>query len=110
MTAIALGRPYEPLRLRTVTDAASLRGLPAQFRFGDDFYQPNAVLRLSSRGSEVSIEWPTGDLSPLIPVSTDHYVDRAYGVPVEIVRDVEGRPSSLKYDRFTGPAASALHG
>lgn len=102
VTAIMLGRPYQPLALKPTTDRASLSGLPARFQFPADFYQPNAVITVESRQREVSVRWPTGDLSPLVSTGTDHYVDRAYGVPVEMVRDATGQPLSLKYDRFTG--------
>ena len=52
----------------------------------------------------VGLHWPTGDVSALIPLSTDHYLDRAYWMPVEVVRDENGRASSLKYGNFTGEA------
>jgi len=88
--------------LKASVDAASLNGLPAKFRFPAEFYQPNAVVSVTKTESAVSLGWPSGDVSPLIPTSTDHYVDRAYGVPVELIRDDAGRPASLKYDKFVG--------
>jgi len=106
LAALMLGRPYEQLKLETRTDVASLNGLPAKFRFGADFYQPNAVVDVASANGELFLEWPTGDRSPLIPAATDHFIDRAYGVPVEIVRGADGRPMSLKYDKFLGQLVS----
>jgi CubicO group peptidase (beta-lactamase class C family) len=103
LTAVLLQRPYQQLQLKTSTDEASLKGLPARFRFGDDFYQKNAVVGVVARNGESFVEWPKGDPSPLIPTGTDHYVDRAYGVPVEVIRNADGQASALKYDRFTGP-------
>ena len=100
--AIVLGLPVEPLALKPLTEPASFAGLPASFRFGADFYQPNATVKLAPAGSEIFLEWPTGDRSPLIPTSRDHYVDRAYGVAVEVVRDTNAAPTALKYDRFVG--------
>jgi CubicO group peptidase (beta-lactamase class C family) len=104
IAAILSDRPFEPLRLKTIADAASFAGLPARFKFGPDFYQSNAVLQLGVQRGEVSITWPNGDTSPLIPVATDRFIDRAYGVPVEITRGQRGEPVGLKYDRFKGDA------
>ena len=104
IAAILSDRPFEPLPLKTIGDAASFAGLPARFKFGPDFYQSNAVLQLGVQRGEVSITWPNGDTSPLIPVATDRFIDRAYGVPVEITRGQRGEPVGLKYDRFKGDA------
>jgi CubicO group peptidase (beta-lactamase class C family) len=110
VTAALLDRAYEPLQMKRSADSASLTGLPARFRFGADFYQANAVLQVAAENGEVSIGWPTGDRTPMIPIATDKYVDRAYGVRVEIVRNADGRPLSLKYDRFTGEAEVGVSG
>ena len=105
LTAIALGKPYSPLRLQRTVDRASAAGLPAAFQFGEDFYQPSALVRIEMRGRDVALEWPNGDISSLIPIATDRYIDRAYWVPVDVVRNDAGEISSLKYDRFTGARA-----
>lgn len=100
--AILTCRPYQPLTLKTSPDPASLVGMPANFQFQKDFYQPNALLRLSAANGKVSLDWPSGTHSALIPTSRDHFMDRNYWVPVEIVRDDAGRIQQLKYDRFRG--------
>ena len=100
--ALMLNRTYQPISLKRTTDAASLAGLPASFRFPADFYQPSALVRVSPDGGALSLHWPSGDVSNLIPVSTDHYIDRSYWIGVEVVRDKTGKPVQLKYDRFTG--------
>ena len=102
ITAMALGKSYEPLSLETAVMQASLAGLPAAFKFSDDFYQPNALVRVSAVGGTVNLAWPSGDTSVLIPTAKDRYIDRTYWVPVEVVRDGAGRIASLKYDRFVG--------
>jgi CubicO group peptidase (beta-lactamase class C family) len=103
IAAMMLDRPYQPLALKTSVDPASLADLPAKFRFAQDFYQPNAIVGVAADAKgEVFLSWPSGETSPLIPTAPDRYVDRAYGVPVELVRDGEGRPSTLKYDKFVG--------
>ena len=102
IAALALNRPYEPLNLKTEVDPASLAGLPESFQFPKDFYQPNAVVDVQASRGQVSLHWPSGDTSMLIPMSRDHYIDRAYWMPVEIARDANGRITQIKYGSFTG--------
>ena len=102
IAATAMGKPYERLTLKSEIDQASLAGLPAAFQFSKDFYQPNALVHISEASGSVKLAWPNGDTSVLIPTAKDHYIDRAYRVPVELVRNVQGDPVQLKYDCFTG--------
>jgi CubicO group peptidase (beta-lactamase class C family) len=102
VAAILSGRPYQRLTLQTSSDPATLTGMPASFQFQKDFYQPNALLRLHATNGEVSLDWPSGTRSSLIPTSKDHFLDRNYWMSVEIVRDAAGRIQQLKYDQFTG--------
>jgi len=102
VAAMLSGRPYQPLTLKTVVDPDTLVGMPASFQFQKDFYQPSALLHLHATDGQVSLDWPSGIRSALIPTSKDHFMDRNFWVPVEIVRDATGRIQQLKYDRFTG--------
>jgi D-alanyl-D-alanine carboxypeptidase len=103
VAAIALGLPYQSLALRAPLLAADSLGLAtARFTFGADFYQPNATLEFRQQGAEMFLRWPSGDLSPLIPLDRDHLIDRAYWEPVTIARGDGGVPLSITYDRFTG--------
>jgi CubicO group peptidase (beta-lactamase class C family) len=104
IAALTLNRPYERLSLKTTVDQDSLFGLPANFQFPKNFYQPNAVVRIGATAGGVALHWPNGDISALIPTSRDHYLDRAYWMPVEIVRDQTGHISQVKYGSFTGNA------
>ena len=107
IAAIAVGRPHEPLNLKTAIDQASLAALPASFRFPADFYLPDAVVRIAAVNGRVRLEWPNGRTSALIPTSTDHYVDRSYWMPVEVVRDPGGHVAQLRYGKFVGEPVSA---
>lgn len=102
IAAQMLGRPYEALTLQKSTDPAALSGLPASFQFAKDFYQPNALVRVTSADGAVNLHWPSGDTSALIPLGKDRFIDRSYWVPVELQRDPGGAITGLKYDRFTG--------
>jgi hypothetical protein len=106
IAAIALGLPYQPLVVRTpLLPADSLRVARARFTFGADFYQPNATLQFEQKDAEMFMRWPTGELTPLIPLDRDHLIDRAYWEPVNIFRADDGTPTSITYDRFTGRPA-----
>jgi D-alanyl-D-alanine carboxypeptidase len=102
VAAMLSGHAYEPLTLKTSLDASSLEGLPVSFQFDKDFYVPNALVRMDAPKGHVSLDWPTGIHSALIPTSKDHFMDRNFWVRVEIVRDGTGRIEQLKYGPFTG--------
>ena len=55
-------------------------------------------------GPELHLRWPSGDVSALIPLSRDHFIDRSYWADVAIERDASGHPALLSYDRFHGKA------
>jgi D-alanyl-D-alanine carboxypeptidase len=103
VAAIALGLPYKPVAFRMpLLSADSLRLAGLKFSFPADFYQPNATLTFEQKGQELFLRWPSGDASPLIPIDRDHLIDRAYWEPVNIIRDQNGVPKAMTYDRFTG--------
>ncbi|HZQ67688.1 MAG TPA: serine hydrolase domain-containing protein [Terriglobales bacterium] len=104
IAAIALGLPFEPFHPGPRLSAEQLNSSTGTFQFGPDFYQPSAQVKLIASGSDLGLRWPSGDLSPLIPLGRDRFVDRAYWQDVNIERDATGRPVALKYDRFTGQA------
>lgn len=105
LAALSLGLPYEPFHFRDpAPGSAELKTCEGRFQFGPDFYQPNAEVVLTSNGPELSMHWPSGESSPLIPLGVDRFVDRAYWEDVKIERDASGKPSALVYDRFQGRA------
>jgi CubicO group peptidase (beta-lactamase class C family) len=109
VAAIATRRPYAPLALPARPAAGALALDGARFAFGPDFYQPNATLAFEARGDEMLLRWPSGDRSPLIPLDREHFIDRAYWVPVTVERDARDRAVAATYDRFRGvpPAGGA---
>jgi CubicO group peptidase (beta-lactamase class C family) len=107
IAALLLGSPYEPFHFRKpALDPTELNACTGLFRFGSDFYQPNAEVALTTDGSGLFMRWPSGDISALIPRTKDHFVDRAYWEDVTIQRDSSGHPNSLLYDRFQGRLAN----
>ena len=101
IAAIALVKPVTAFQPTTLSTEATA-DLNGGFRFGKDFYQPEATLKLHMDGAAATLRWPAGDVSALIPVGKDRFIDRSYWVTVEVIRDPNGRTTSLKYDRFVG--------
>lgn len=108
IAALSLGLPYEKLNfMDRAPSAAQLKACAGTFQFGPDFYQANAKVMLIANGRELSLRWPSGDLSALLPVERDHFVDRLYWQDVRIERDSAGKPMALVYDRFRGTASGS---
>jgi CubicO group peptidase (beta-lactamase class C family) len=104
LAAIALGLSYQAFQPAKSLPPEEIKRCTGTFLFGPDFYQPNAEVTLAGAGSELSLRWPSGEISPLIPVSADHFIDRAYWEDVALERDVAGSVRSILYDRFRGSA------
>jgi hypothetical protein len=109
LAALSLGLPYDPFHpSEPAPNTAELETCTGMFQFGPDFYQPNAKLILTANGGELSLRWPSGDVSALIPLGRDHFVDRSYWEEVKIERDASGHPYTLVYDHFEGRATNAV--
>lgn len=107
IAAIALGLPHTPFQPSgNALTARELKACTGRFQFGPDFYQPNAHVELLANGPELSLRWPSADISPLIPLGRDHFVDRSYWEEIRIERDGTGRPITLVYGRFRGTAVN----
>ena len=101
LAALAMGRPYEPLKLPTGAPPR-LTELEGKYAFGPDFYQPNATLQLSLERDGAVLRWANNSTSALIPSEADKFIDRAYWVPVAVRRDAAGQIDGLTYDHFFG--------
>lgn len=104
LAAIALGLPYQPFQPAKTLSPDAIKKCTGTFVFGPDFYQPNAEVTLTGAGSELSLHWPSGEISPLIPVGADHFIDRAYWQDISLERDATGSIKHIVYDRFRGSA------
>jgi D-alanyl-D-alanine carboxypeptidase len=107
VAALSLGLPYEPFRvLESSPGESEFHTCTGSFLFGADFYQPNATLTSIVDDGELHLRWPSGEITSLIPVGRDHFIDRSYWVDVKIERNASGRPFMLFYDRFQGNATA----
>jgi hypothetical protein len=102
IAAIVLGLPYEGFQpLKAATTTAEKQEFTATFKFGADFYQPNAELKLISAGTDLLLRWPS-ETTALIPLGGDYFKDRSYWVEVQLERNEDGLPQFLIYDHFRG--------
>jgi D-alanyl-D-alanine carboxypeptidase len=114
LAALMLGKPYTLVTLgATAPGERANEGVAGHYRFGADFFQPNATLQLQISGLDTSLRWPSGEITYLIPATKDHFIDRSYWEPVSIQRSADSQAEALMYDRFTGrrddAAASDKH-
>lgn len=107
VAAITLNLPYTSFKPGRRLSADELKASAGAFQFGPDFYQANAKLILAPSGNELSLQWPSGSSSFLIPLGRDRFVDRSYWEEVRIERDQAGRPAALGYGSFRGSAVKA---
>jgi CubicO group peptidase (beta-lactamase class C family) len=108
MAAIALGLPFTPFQPLSPPPAVNaLQRWVGEYKFDADFYQPNAQIKAFVEGNDFFLRWPSGGISPLIPMGHDHFLDRAYWEEVSFERATDGGPNSVVYDRFRGIAVSA---
>jgi CubicO group peptidase (beta-lactamase class C family) len=102
LAAIALGKSYTAVRLSSGPSKNDAVARDAgSYKFGADFYQPNATLMLSVEDGAM-LHWPSAETTALVPVDGGQYIDRAYWVPVSFRRNAEGAATELIYAGFSG--------
>ena len=108
IAALSLGLPYEPFRVQVpAPDASELQTCTGTFQFAPNFYQANAKVDLVAHGQELSLRWPSSDVSALIPLGRDRFIDRSYWEDVTIERNASRRPAVLIYGQFRGTALNS---
>ncbi len=100
LARIALGLPHETFH--PLVKAPRLVKRSVRFRFPADFYQANAEIAIFNRNGDTFLRWPGGNLSPLIPIGADEWIDRSYWEQVRLDRGPSGVPAALYYGRFRG--------
>ena len=107
VAAILRGLPAETFHPSDPSpSAAELKTCVGTFQFGSDFYQRNAQLEITAQGQELSLRWPGGSVSPLIPIAKDQFMDRSYWEQVKIEREAAGKLAGLAYGSFHGIAVA----
>ena len=106
IASIVLGKPYVAFTDRPVLLSASARAqLTGKYKFGADFYRPNATLAVRDTARGLVLEWPQR-VTPLLPVSSDAFFDRFYWLRCTVVQNAKSRPVSLNCGKFEGTFVS----
>jgi CubicO group peptidase (beta-lactamase class C family) len=103
LAAIALRLPHDTFQPSDPAPSANvLKTCTGAFQFGPDFYQANAQVTVAANDRELSLQWPSAEVSPLIPMGNDRFMDRSYWEEVKIERNPAGQPIALLYGKFRG--------
>jgi hypothetical protein len=107
LAVLVLGKSIDTPRLRaSALSADETQGIQGHYRFNADFYQPNAELTLAINGSDVALTWPTGDVTYLIAIAKDEFIDRSYWQRVSVRRGHDAEVQTLVYSGFIGRKSS----
>ncbi|HAK56013.1 MAG: serine hydrolase domain-containing protein [Vicinamibacterales bacterium] len=112
LAALVLDGEATPLSLAAAPlDAALARELAGEYRFGADFYVPNASLVLSRAGNHLAVAGrPPGALLQLAEVSASGdpaFIHRQQWFRVTFDRDSAGRVSAMRYGPFEATRVAA---
>jgi CubicO group peptidase (beta-lactamase class C family) len=103
LAAIVLGEDHEPLWLtgKPNIEASVLKDMTGLYRFGADFYVPEATLRIVEKDGQLLI--PGDEHSPtgaLLPVSGHEFIHRQHWFRVKFEQDEDGRIVAMQYGDF----------
>jgi D-alanyl-D-alanine carboxypeptidase len=92
--------PPDPVQ---IDDVAQVFG---RYRFGADFFRPNATLELARGGDGLILKWPSGPDAAVVIADDHHFIDRHYWVRFSVADDANGRGMELTYGKFKGQRVS----
>lgn len=103
IASIVVGKPYKPFADRLVLLTLHQRQrLIGRFKFGPDFYRPNATLAIANTAQGLVLDWPGGPEAPLLPIGDNTFIDRYYWIRATVVQDGANPPLELTYGKFQG--------
>jgi CubicO group peptidase (beta-lactamase class C family) len=103
LAAMLEGRDYHAPELRAAplaTDEVSQ--VVGRFKFGPDFYRPNATLELAAGPGGLMLRWPGGPDSPVLVTDGHHFIDRHYWTRFSVDDDATGHAAELTFGKFKG--------
>jgi hypothetical protein len=104
--ALYFGSPVQPLPALSAQKLSSKRlaVLVGTYRFGPDYYLPNAKIRISSNGGELVGDYieATYPQFSFIPTTNDDFVIRSFWSPARFIKGADGRAAALEIDEFRG--------
>ena len=92
--------PPGPVRIDEVSQVFG------RYRFGADFFRPNATLELAKGGDGLILKWPGGPDAAVVIADDHHFIDRHYWQKFSVAEDANGRGLELTYGKFKGQRVS----
>jgi D-alanyl-D-alanine carboxypeptidase len=103
LAAMLEGRDYHAPELRAAPITADeVSHVVGRFKFGPDFYRPNATLELAAGPDGLMLRWPGGPDSPVLVTDGHHFIDRHYWTRFSVDDDATGRAAELTFGKFKG--------
>jgi len=92
LAAMALGQSVPPPAkiVPAPIGGAALEKLEGKYRFGHDFYRPNAEVQIRINDGQAELDWGQNFRSALIPVGEGEFVDRQFWARVRMSPDGSG--------------------
>ena len=105
IAAMLAGGEYHDLELKgaVLQDNSPLLG---RYRFGPDFFRPNATLEFASSEDGLVLKWPGGPDAVVVVADHHHFIDRHYWQKFSVAEDATGRGQELTYGKFKGQRVS----
>jgi CubicO group peptidase (beta-lactamase class C family) len=105
IAAMLAGGEYHDLELKgaVLHDKSPLLG---RYRFGPDFFRPNATLEFASNEDGLILKWPGGPDAVVVVADDHHFIDRHYWQKFSVAQDANGRGLELTYGKFKGQRVS----
>ena len=105
IAAMLAGGEYHDLELKgaVLQDKSPLLG---RYRFGPDFFRPNATLEFASSEDGLILKWPGGPDAVVVVADDHHFIDRHYWQKFSVAEDATGRGQELTYGKFKGQRVS----
>ena len=97
LRAILFAEPYAPLALDKTfkPDEESLKAFAGRYRFGRDFYRPNAEAELRLKDGDLEFVWSETSRSVLRPVAPAVFLDRLFWATVLLQTDAARNVTGL---------------
>jgi len=111
LASVVFGETYEPLQLMAKPNVESsvLKDMAGLYRFGSDFYVPDATIRIIERNGQLLI--PGDSHSPtgaLLPVSGLEFIHRQQWFRVKFDQDKDEKIVGMHYGNFEAKKDSGL--
>ncbi|MFH1940981.1 MAG: serine hydrolase domain-containing protein [bacterium] len=111
LAAILFGEKYSvPEEVRPVSlDPNTMSAYIGRYRFGSDFYRPNAVVSVIGEEDHISFAWTETYKTPLRPLSETTFLDRTFWATILFQKNSNGEVTGLIWRDSRDYAANKIN-